>query len=67
MLDAFNAQEINEGTIAVISRKYEAPGLLSVAFLKKIIMTAGPVCVLGFMLCLVLLIRSRRKEEKLQA
>lgn len=67
MLDAFNAQEINEGTIAVISRKYEAPGLLSVAFLKKIIMTAGPVCALGFMLCLVLLIRSRRKEEKLQA
>ena len=67
MLDALNKQEINEDTIFVASRKYETPSLISAAFVIKIIKTAGPVCALGFMLCMILLIRSRRKEEKLQA
>ena len=64
MLEAYTAQEINEKTVLVTAAKYYAPSLLSGAFAMKVIKTAGPICAVGFMVCLVLLIRSRRKEEK---
>lgn len=64
MLTAYNDQEINDLTVAVISYHYRAPKLLSGAFIKKAIKTAGPVCAIGFMLCMVLIILSRRKEER---
>jgi len=64
MLDAYSAQEINEKTVAVTAAKYKAPSLFSGAFIVKAIKTAGPICVIGFMVCMVLLIISRRKEEK---
>lgn len=64
MLDAYTAQEINEKTVSVIDLKYKAPKILSGAFIVKAIKTAGPICAVGLMVCLVLLIRSRRKEEK---
>ena len=65
MLQAFNEQEINDLTVAVTKYDYEAPTVLSGAFIKKAVMTAGPICAIGFMLCLALIIASRRREEKL--
>lgn len=64
MLDAYSAQEINEKTVSASAVKYYAPSLLSGAFLKQALKVAGPFCAVGFMVCLVLMIRSRRKEEK---
>lgn len=64
MLDAYTAQEINEKTLSVTAAKYEAPSLLSSAFILKAVKTAGPICAVGFMVCMVLLIISRRKEVK---
>ncbi len=64
LLDAYNAQEINPQTVRVFNRKYLAPKLISGSFARKVIMTAGPLCAVGFMVCMVLLIASRRKEER---
>ena len=64
MLDAYAAQEINEKTVSVSAVKYKSPSILSGAFVVKAIKTAGPICAIGFMVCMVLLIISRRKEEK---
>ena len=64
MLEAYSAQEINERTVSVSAVRYKAPSLISGAFIMKVLKTAGPFCALGFMVCMVLLIISRRKEEK---
>ena len=64
MLDAYSAQEINERTVSTTAVRYKAPSLISGEFIKKVLKTAGPICAVGFMVCMVLLIRSRRKEEK---
>lgn len=64
MLDAYAAREINEKTVSVSGLKYKTPSLLSGAYIVKVIKTAGPFCAVGFMVCMVLLIISRRKEEK---
>jgi len=64
MLDAYSTQEINESTVSVTALRYKAPSVLSGTFAVLLVKTAGPFCVLGFIVCLVLLIISRRKEEK---
>ena len=64
MLDAYAAREINEKTVSVSGLKYKTPSLLSGAYIVKVIKTAGPFCAVGFMVCMVLLIISRKKEEK---
>ena len=64
MLNAYAAQEINEKTVSVTELKYKTPKLLSGAFVGRVIKTAGPFCAVGFMVCMVLLIISRKKEEK---
>ena len=64
MLDAYAAREINEKTVSVSELKYKTPSLLSGVYIVKVIKTAGPICAVGFMVCMVLLIISRRKEEK---
>lgn len=64
MLEAYTAREINEKTVSVAAVKYKAPTILSGAFVVKAIKTAGPICAVGFMVCMVMLIISRRKEEK---
>ncbi|MBR5960541.1 MAG: hypothetical protein IKZ98_06060 [Clostridia bacterium] len=64
MLDAYAAQEINEKTVSVSGLKFKSPSILSGAFVVKAIRTAGPICAVGFMVCMVLLIIRRRKEGK---
>ena len=64
MLDTYAKQEINERTVLTSNPRYTAPSFFSSAFIVKAIKTAGPICVIGFMVCLILLIISRRKEEK---
>ena len=67
MLDAYTAQQINEKTVAVTAAKYSVPSILSGEFILKAVKTAGPICAVGFIVCMVLLVISRRKEEKVKA
>ena len=66
MLQAYNDQEINDLTITVTKYDYKSPNVLSGAFIAKAIKTSGPICAIGFMLCMVLIIISRKREEKRQ-
>lgn len=65
MLDVYAAQEINERTVLVTDPLYKTPKLLSGTFAVKVIKTAGPLCALGFIVCLCGLIisRWRRRNE----
>lgn len=64
MLDAYTAREVNEKTVSVSGLSYVTPSLLSGAFIKLAIKTAGPLCALGFMACVLLLIIRRWREDK---
>ncbi len=64
-LAAYSAREMNDATIALTEVEYDTPKILSGTFIKLVIKTAGPFCALGFMACMVLLIRARRREEKM--
>ena len=63
LLDAYNAQEINDGTVAVSAYRYYAPKLLSGAFLRQALKSAGPLCAVGFIVCLLLMIIERRRGK----
>ena len=65
MLKAFNQQEINDQTVTVTKYRYVAPQVLSSAFVVAAIKTAGPICAIGFMLCLIMIIHIRKREMKL--
>lgn len=64
LINAYNAQELNDTTVTVSNVKYISASLLSGSFIRAFIKTAGPICAVGFMLCLVLIIISRIREEK---
>lgn len=62
LIAAYNEQQINDMTVVVGTVKYFTPSLVSGAFIKKTITIAGPLCAAGLMVCLVLMIISRKKE-----
>ncbi len=64
VLTAYNEEEMTEGTIRMVNLNGQKPTLLSGNFLKRVIKEAGPICAVGFIVCMILLIRSRRKEQK---
>lgn len=66
LLDAYSAQEINEKTISTNKVRYKTPTLISGTFAKRVIKTAGPICTLGFIICMIMMLVSIRKEEKAQ-
>ena len=64
MLQVYNRQHINDLTVTVTGYDYYSPKLLSGAFIKKAIKTAGPIVALGLMGCVAAIIIRRKKEEK---
>lgn len=64
MLEAFNQEQINELNLAATSVRYDAPRVLSGAFVKKAIMVAGPICTLGFLACMLMIFISRKREGR---
>lgn len=64
MLEAYDQSQINELSVAASSVRYNEPKILSGAFVKSAIKVAGPICALGFMLCMLLIFISRRRESK---
>jgi len=58
---------MNDNTVAITAVKYNTPKILSGAFAIQAIKCAGPICVLGFIACMICLIISRVKESKKKA
>ena len=65
MLNAYAANEVNERTVSVSSLKYNTPSLLSAVFIVKLLKTAGPLCAVGFIVCLILIICDHKKRTRL--
>ena len=63
-MTAYSEKEMNDNTLAIAKVKYYSPKLLSGAFAKQLIMAAGPVCVLGLLVCIVIMINSQRRARK---
>ena len=64
LIQLYNNKYVNDSTVSVFGYHYKAPSLLSGAFIKQTIKIAGAFCIVGFIVCMILLIHSRRKEEK---
>lgn len=64
MLDAYTDSQVNENTVSVRGLRYAAPSMFNFSFILRIIRTAGPLCAVGFMVCLILLIVSRARQGK---
>jgi hypothetical protein len=64
LIDLLNEEKLGDAGLQVSAARYQAPSLISGAFAKKLIKTAGPLCSVGLMIALAGLIISRRKEEK---
>ena len=64
LIRQYNDKYVNDATVSVFGYQYRAPSLLSGAFIKQTIKIAGAFCLVGFIVCMILLIHSRRKEEK---
>lgn len=64
MLESYNARQINELSVSVAGQVYRTPKLLSGSFVIHAIKTTGPIVALGFMVCMVLIVIGRRKEER---
>ncbi len=63
LIQQYNDKYVNDATVSVFGYQYKAPSLLSGAFIKQTIKVAGAFCLVGFIVCLILLINSRRKEQ----
>ena len=61
ILQAFNAEKLNDSTVSVTVAKYDTHQLLSFAFIKTCIKTAGPFIAIGLMICLILKIYKEKK------
>lgn len=61
MLQYYNDTQLNDSTVATTNVKYHSRQLLSGAFIKSCIKTAGPIFVIGLLICLILKIRKEKK------
>ena len=67
MLAAWNDQKVNDTTVSVSNYRYDSQKLVSGAFIKKTIMTAGPIFTLAMILCLCMIIAAKSRELKAEA
>ena len=63
LLTAYNEQQLNDLTVSIGKTSYSVPKLLSGAFIRKTLKIAGPICAVGFMVCMALIFISRRKQS----
>ncbi len=64
LIQLYNDRQINDLTVTVSAVSYYTPKILSGSFIVRTLKVAGPICAVGFMVCLILLIISRTKEQK---
>ena len=63
MIKAWNESKINELTVTASEYRYFAPRLISGAFIKTAIKTAGPIVALAAIVCLCMIIAVKKREE----
>ena len=63
LVSAFNEQEINNLSVVQSAVRYKAPSIISGSFIVMVIKTAGPICALGLIVALVLIIISRKRDK----
>lgn len=64
MLEAYNRKNLDEKAVSVSTVSYNTPKYFSGAFFKRVLKTAGPICALGLMVCLVYIIVVQKKSER---
>ena len=65
MVKAWNDSRINDLTVSVSPSTYKGQSIISGAFVKKGIMTAGPFCMLALMgILVVVIVRNSRKAKE---
>ncbi len=64
LLKSYSEREMNDRTVSITDVRYKTPKVFSVPFLVQAVRTAGPLCALGLIGCLIGLVISRRKQEK---
>ena len=65
MVKAWNDSRINDLTVSVSESEYKGQSIVSGAFVKKGIMTAGPFCMLALMgILVVVIVRNSRKVKE---
>lgn len=65
MVKAWNDSRINDLTVSVSESSYKGQSIISKAFVKKGIMTAGPFCMLALMgILVVVIVRNSRKAKE---
>ncbi len=67
ILKAFSNQNMDEQGFVISEVQYRKPSIFSGTFVAKAVKTTGPICALGFMLCLAYIIIRRVKQEKASA
>jgi len=65
MLQAWNVQKVNDSTVSISNYRYASKKLISGAFVKKTIMTAGPIFALAMIVCLCMIIAAKSRELKI--
>ena len=63
-LKAYSEREMNDSTVAITPVKYSTPKILSVSFAVQAVKTAGPICVLGLLICIAIMISSQYRAKK---
>ena len=67
MIGAWNESKINALTVTTSDYKYQTKKILSGSFIKFTVKTAGPICVLALIGCLVVIIVKKSREMKAEA
>ena len=63
-LKAYSEREMNDSTVAITPVKYSTPKLLSGAFAKSAVKVAGPICVLGLLVCILIMVVSQWRAKR---
>lgn len=67
MIGAWNESKINALTVTTSDYKYQTKKILSGSFIKFTVKTAGPICALALIGCLVVIIVKKSREMKAEA
>ena len=64
MVDAYNDKIINEATVEIAKERYYTPSLISSHFILTMIKVAGPICSIGLIVCMIMIIVRIKKEQR---
>ena len=63
MMQAWNKSKLNDDSVSYMNLRYNSPKLLSGDFIKKGILTSGPIIALGLIVSLIYIVYTKKREE----